>query len=248
MEMHSILILITILSLIFALTYFITVRQKRAHRKLSQKQEPRFDLVTDQPVLHDIDEADETQSQEFYEDEKQNLLLEDPLFAQKPTAVKKHSEPSVTKSTKSAIEEIMYFTIAAKPNKPFVGYELLQALLSAGLRYGAMNIFHRHEDYNGNGKILFSVASASEPGTFEISRMGGYSGKGLMMFLRLSSNKDLMLAFETMLDTAKQLIEDLDGEILDDERKILSPEKIEKLKKKISEFEQHQRIGDLFDQ
>ena len=236
MELRSILLLIAILSIIFFLTYFISVRQKRQRRKIANKQEPRFDLVTNQTPA----------SEEYPHDDQEEYL--DPLLQPSQPIQKKQTEPEAAKRVKSAAEEIMYLMLIAKPNKPYVGYELLQALLAQGLRFGAMNIFHRHEDMNGNGKILFSVASAKEPGTFEINKMGAYSGNGLMVFLRLSSNKELMSAFETMLEMAKQLIEDLDGDILDDERKILTHEKIEQMKKKITEFEQKQLIGDLFDE
>ncbi len=77
--------------------------------------------------------------------------------------------------------------------------------------------------------------------------MGAFSGKGLIMFLKLSANKDLMQAFSLMLDTAKQLVDDLGGEIFDEDRKVLTEEKIEKINRKIAELEQKKLIGDLFD-
>lgn len=244
MELHSILMLLSILLIIFLLTYFVTIKQKR-QPKIAHKQEPRFDLTAHQISVPDYDNVQEDFPIHEEDQSSVNLLTDDPLLQPtKPTPSKNNEMP---KKTKSAVEEIIFLMLAAQPNRPYVGYELLQALLDAGLRFGAMNIFHRHEDRNGNGKILFSVASASEPGTFEITKMGAFSGNGLMMFLRLSSNKDLMYAFEIMLETAKQLIEDLGGDILDDERKVLGNDKIEKMKKKIQEFEQNQLTGDLFD-
>lgn len=250
MELHSVLILVVILAIIFFLTYFINIRQKRLVKKISEKQEPRFDIENKIPEsTHSNEHIEEYDEEENTHQNSVNLLLDDPLLQPTPKPQpKKNNEPMSAKKVKSAAEEILYLMLVAKPNKPYVGYELLQALLAGGLRFGAMNIFHRHEDLNGNGKILFSVASASEPGTFEINKMGAYSGKGLMLFMRLSNNKDLMHAFDLMIETAKQLIEDLDGDMIDDEQKILTNEKIEKLKKKISEFEQNQLIGDLFDE
>jgi cell division protein ZipA len=246
MELHSTLLLISILSIIFLLTYFISVRPKKELRKIVDKQEPRFDLAATRVLP--VPEAEDYHQSELHHAENPkddaNLLLDDPL-PQPAAHVRNNSDDSCKK--KSAVEEILYLILAAKPHKPYLGYELLQALLAVGLRFGAMNIFHHYTTENENNKILFSVACASEPGTFEINKMGAFSGKGLVMFLRLSNNKDLMLAFETMLETATQLIEDLDGEILDDERKILSPDKIEKMKKKILGFEQKQFMGDLFD-
>lgn len=248
MELHSILILIASLSFIFLVTFSFHSRQKRKLRLMRQKQEPRFGVAS-QPSTTAYQTASEEIEEEFieedYEEEHQDhQLMNDPLL--QPRETPKTTPPE--KKAKAAPEETMYIMLAAKPGKPYAGYELLQSLLSSGLRFGAMDLFHRFEDPTGKGKILFSVASASESGTFEINKMGAFVGKGLMMFLRLSSHKDLHFAFDAMIDTAKQLIEDLGGDILDDQRKILTSEKIEMMRKKVVEFEQKQLTGDLFDQ
>lgn len=116
--------------------------------------------------------------------------------------------------------------LMAPENQPYNGYELLQALLSAGLRYGKMQIFHRHEQKTGRGDILFSLASATSPGTFELPKMGGFSCTGLVLFFEAAKLKDPRKAFEVMIDTAFQLAEDLGGEVLDDQRHELRDDKI----------------------
>lgn len=244
MELHSVLVLLTILSAIFLLTFLISTKQKKKTKTLALKQEPRFDLISQSTSVSEYQELSVT-TQDI--ETQTDAFIDDPLLQPRPTP-KRNLEQEQPKKPKASVEEILYIMLAAHPDKPYVGYELLQSLLSAGLRFGAMDLFHRYEDLNGKGKILFSLANASESGTFEINKMGAFSGKGLTLFLRLSANKDLALAFDTMLDTARQLTEDLGGEILDNERKILSNEKIEKLRKKIIDFEQKQLIGDLFDE
>lgn len=249
MELHSIFMLVSIVSVIFFCTHLIKKRQKRLLIKIAEKQEPRFDLI--EPKLSATDHYQTIEAEQFdsetTNDSVDLLLNDDPLLQPKQQKLTSQASSNSQSKTKSAVVEVLYLMLMAKPDKPYVGYELLQALLAAGLRFGAMNIFHRYEELNNQGKILFSVASASEPGTFEISKMGAYSGRGLMMFMRLSSNKDLMPAFEIMLDTAKQLVEDLGGELLDDDHQTLSNDKIATMKKKITEFEQKQLTGDLFD-
>src|SRR3989338_6250995 len=111
---------------------------------------------------------------------------------------------------------IIILHVLATQGLEYAGYELLQALLSNNLRFGKMNIFHRYEKTDNTGDILFSVASVKEPGTFEMSKMGGFSTPGLVLFLRLGIIRDPMHAFEVMLFTAAQLLEDLGGELLDD--------------------------------
>lgn len=249
MELHSIIFLLTILSVIFLLTFFIHHKQKRKlHLKLD-KQEPRFDVVNhprSSPVMsQEVEEEEVEEVEEEVAIEEDDDLLNDPLL-QPRGPVREVVQPTAKKPP--APDELMLIMLAAKPEKPYAGYELLQALLTAGLRFGAQDFFHRYEDANGKGRILFSVVSASEAGTFEINKMGAYSGKGLMMFMRLANHKDVAASFEAMIETARQLVEDLDGEILDEERKVLTNEKIEKMRKKALEFEQKQLTGDLFDQ
>jgi cell division protein ZipA len=87
------------------------------------------------------------------------------------------------------------------------------------MRYGDMNIFHRYERSHGRGTPLFSLASASDPGTFDLNRMGEVSCKGLCLFMNISECKDPIIAFEKMVDTAQQLIDDLGGELRDSDGK-----------------------------
>ena len=109
-----------------------------------------------------------------------------------------------------------------------------------------MNIFHRYQQLNSTGSVLFSLTSASEPGTFELPKMGGFSCIGLILFMRVSAQKDVMSTFELMLDTAEQLVSDLGGEICDNQRHVLSTEKIAEIRALISEYEQSLQTADLF--
>jgi len=120
---------------------------------------------------------------------------------------------------------IMY--LVAQPGDHFVGYELLQALLSNGMRYGDMNLFHRHQEVSGKGPVLFSLANASEEGTFEIQKMGAFSAKGLCLFMHLSGNNHIDgQRFDMMLSTAKQLASDLKGLLLDENQQKITEDTI----------------------
>lgn len=142
--------------------------------------------------------------------------------------------------------DLISLMLMASPEKPFVGYELLQALLSAGLRFGKMNIFHRFEQFNVKGGIMFSLASAIKPGIFEMAKMGAFSSSALVLFMRLSVQKDSLAAFDMMLQTARQLIEDLGGEICDMQRENLSEEKIAEIRAIITEYEKTKGTSELF--
>ena len=84
-------------------------------------------------------------------------------------------------------DSIILLRLMADVERPYRGYELLQALLSAGLRYdGRQKIFHRYAQPNGRGRCLFSLASVQSPGVFDMDTMGGYSCPGLVVFFPVS--------------------------------------------------------------
>lgn len=130
----------------------------------------------------------------------------------------------------------------------FAGYELLQALLANGLRFGKQHIFHRYADKAGESDVMFSLASATKPGTFDLQKMGSFSTPGLSLFIILTEMSDPLKAFDDMLETAYQLADDLNGALLDSKRQPLTRETISTWRKQVKHFIAHQKMNDLFEQ
>lgn len=143
--------------------------------------------------------------------------------------------------------DLITLYLIAPPQKNYRGYELLQSLLSAGLRFGAMKIFHRYQDKNGKGPVWFSLAQIANPGTFEMSKMGGFNTPGLVLFLQLNGKSDHEQAFEEMILTARELQEELGGDLLDSGRKKLTMDKVNEYRNIVRRFEEAQAVPDLFD-
>ncbi|MBS0358284.1 MAG: cell division protein ZipA [Proteobacteria bacterium] len=139
-----------------------------------------------------------------------------------------------SKKTAPRNDQILTMHLYASPGEEFQGYELLQALLSNGMRFGEMNIFHRYQDINGHGPVLFSMASAVEPGTFDIENMGAFSCPALTFFMRLTGDLNEMRVFELLLDTVRQLKDELNGVIYDGNRSPLTPQSITNYKLQVS--------------
>jgi cell division protein ZipA len=124
---------------------------------------------------------------------------------------------SITTECKST--SIMMFLLA-KEDRLLSGYELLQTLLAAGLRFGEGHLFHRHQYINGQGPVLCSVAAATASGMFDLQNIGAFSVHGLCIFMETSGNSSIDgERFGIMLETARQLSEDLDTYLLDEHRK-----------------------------
>lgn len=133
-------------------------------------------------------------------------------------------------------QEFIVLYVLAKPGYPFVGYELLQSLTALNLRYGKMNIFHRHEVADDiESSVLFSVASAVKPGILDLDNIGALACPGLTLFM--SNHVDAADAvFELMLETAQQLADDLDGIVCNAQREELTDVDIKNYQVKLAEF------------
>ncbi len=166
-------------------------------------------------------------------------LHDEPLRAQAPELLETNApklytqaspsrpEPAPTTvkvEAKSAAPSVMMFLLA-KEGRQLAGYELLQTLLASGLRFGEGQIFHRHQYPNGQGPVMCSLAAATESGTFDMQNIGAFCVRGLCLFMQSSGNPSIDAErFTIMVDTAKQLAEGLDAELLDDKRKRFSQE------------------------
>lgn len=155
--------------------------------------------------------------------------------------------PENTKSVVNAqTDSAIALYLMASDNCVYGGYELLQSLLSAGLRYGQHRIFHRHEHKDGRGNILFHCASAMSPGTFDLTKMGAFTSKGFCLFFSATTAQDPLLAFDCMLKTLDQLVEDLGGRVLDDQRVLLTKERVAQYRQRLRTFINNRMSADLF--
>lgn len=142
---------------------------------------------------------------------------------------------------------VITFYVMAEEGRPFNGYELLQAILSVGARFGQHQIFHRHVERTGSGPVLFSIASAEKPGNFDLTEMGGFSTAGLSLFFCASDVDDPIEVYELMLQTSGQLIEDLGGNVLDEGHQLLTPTTVVNQRRALREYMQGQQVPDLFE-
>lgn len=169
-----------------------------------------------------------------------DFLLEDEIISEGIVSkVNYRSEPSLPEEK----EEVIILNVMAKKPYLFSGQKLLEALAAAHLSYGEMQIFHRHQNIDGTGTVVFSLASAIEPGYFEISKIESYQTPGLTLFFTTTRPNQSIAAFELMLRTAKQLAELLEGEVKDDKHRPLTIQAIEVYRDKIRG--QH-RVGSSF--
>jgi len=133
--------------------------------------------------------------------------------------------------------EIVMLSVTARDGASFKGKELIEAAEDAGLQYGAWNIFHYHiNDEDGQTKPVFSMANITEPGFFDISKITSFSTKGVTLFMQLPGPLAAMDAFDEMLSAGNTMAERLDGVLIGEQHKELTPDDIQHLKERILNF------------
>ncbi len=133
------------------------------------------------------------------------------------------------------IEQVIALHVVCREH-PFNGEDLLRAVLSYGLRFGDMSIFHRHEQPSGQGRVLFSMAKAVEPGIFDLETMTGEEIPGVSFFLGLPGVSSIT-AYDIMIDTARRLAVELQGDVLDEQQQPLTRQLVDHYRERVQEFE-----------
>jgi len=131
--------------------------------------------------------------------------------------------------------KIFILNVMAKQPGALLGKKLIRVFDEVHLFYGEMQIFHRYENADGSGRHMFSLASAVEPGFFDIASLESFVSPGLTLFFSPTTRNQSIAAFELMLRTAKILAAALDGEIKDHNRRPLTLESIEKYRASVRE-------------
>ncbi|MBM7060789.1 cell division protein ZipA [Pseudomonas sp. UL073] len=169
-------------------------------------------------------------------DEPPTLLnpVEDEPKKRKGAAKK---EPVIEPVDQAPVEEVLVINVVARDDDGFSGPALLQNILESGLRFGEMDIFHRHESMAGNGEVLFSMANGVKPGTFDLDDIDHFRTRAVSFFLGLPGPRHPKQAFDVMVAAARKLAHELNGELKDDHRSVLTAQTIEHYRQRIVEFE-----------
>jgi len=148
--------------------------------------------------------------------ERQRAELTQQAQPQKP-AEKPNTQP----------EEVLVIHLMANKGEKVAGQQLLDAVLSAGLRYGAMKIFHRHLSDDGSGPVLFSMANLVNPGTFDLNTMGDLEVPGVTLFMALDDIEDPVDALNIMIEAVDSIVGDLQLNVMDESRSSMTRNTIE---------------------
>ena len=148
-----------------------------------------------------------------------------------------NAQPAPSRLVSQEEPEVFMFNVVARSKQGFHGGDILHILLACDLRFGDMGFFHRHELEAGRGAVQFSVTNMMQPGVFDIDNMADMATPGLVFFLTLPGPDDMMQAFDYMLETAKTVARNLDADVLDESRSVVSKQTMEHSRQKIRDLE-----------
>ena len=107
------------------------------------------------------------------------------------------------------------------------------ALRNAGLEHGRYAIFHRQLGTNREG---FSVASLTEPGSFDLDHLADTTIAGLSFFVVLPGNGDPVGRFDAMVETARALSVELAADLFDERGSSWSSQRERYLREELIEY------------
>jgi len=211
----------------------------------------------EEPSFGDLDSGlQEAEPSAAHQPEQVGLDLDEPVPVTAPApeperkrAVRKQREPEPITATATtepepaparepaAPEEVLIINVVARSEEGFPGGAMLQSIMESGLRFGEMNIFHRHESMTGNGDVLFSMANALKPGIFNPDELEHSHVRAVSFFMGLPGPRHPKQALDLMIASARKLAQELGGDLKDEHRSVLTAQTIEHYRQRIAEFE-----------
>jgi cell division protein ZipA len=208
-------------------------------RVIDRKREPEFNEA-DMPTMS----ASELNRRRNLEPQQGDLNLSaDEPVPTLLTPVEDEDEAPAQAREALPVEEVLIINVIARDADGFKGPALLQNILESGLRFGEMDIFHRHESMAGNGEVLFSMANGVKPGTFDLDDFELFYTPAVSFFLGLPGPRHPKQAFDVMIAAARKLAHELNGELKDDQRSVMTAQTIEHYRQRIVEFERKKQLA-----
>jgi cell division protein ZipA len=210
-----------------------------------------------EPVLGDRGEADDAADSPAPQQGELDVALKRELdrlgatmSADRHGGTETDSAPSQPKAPASTagqrphefpVDRIVTLFVAAPEGETFGGGDIVVAAEKAGLRFGAMHIFHRLVEGRPEAGPVFSMANMVKPGYFDMARIAELETPGVTFFATLPGPVSALDAWEAMLPAAQRIAELLGGALLDEDRNTLGRQRIAGLREELRAWDrQHE--------
>lgn len=147
--------------------------------------------------------------------------------------------PEAPRSRRRDPERVVTLRIVHREQDQMSAEDAVLALKRSGLVHGQYGIFHSLAD-DGADAPRFSVASLTEPGSFDLENLENAQIAGLSIFLVLPGEGDPVVRFDAMVELARALSDDLDGVLLDERGSSWSIQRERYLREEIIQYRHQQ--------
>ncbi len=137
------------------------------------------------------------------------------------------------KAAPTAPDRVITLRLIPRGDDELATERAVVALTGAGLKHGRYGIFHREGD---DGEPAFSVASLTEPGSFDLANLQGTTIAGLTFFVVLPGSGDPVARFDAMVETARALSVELAADLHDERGSSWSVQRERYLREEIIEY------------
>ena len=137
-------------------------------------------------------------------------------------------------------------TIIGRHGKRFTGEKIMLAMEECDFNRDESGIYyHEVADQQGFDQKLLGLANIMEPGTFDEEHMRTFDTPGLVLYLHLPAPIEAREAFSTLIEKGKKLAEELEGDLCDETRSVLTNQTIGHLKEKVEAYRFKQKMTQL---
>lgn len=126
-----------------------------------------------------------------------------------------------------SIPNIIQLSIIAPTEQGFEGEDIFNVLESVDLSYGNLQIFER---LDSNRLVDFAVANIVNPGVFPQDDLANFSCPGLSFFMQPKKVDHPIEVFEDFIRTFNFVALKLGGEMVDNNRQLLTDESLEEIR------------------
>ena len=129
-------------------------------------------------------------------------------------------------------EKLVTVHVVAARDRRFYGKDLRTLFNQHDYQLGDMSLYHCFLD----GDKVFSIANMVKPGTFSEADMETFETPGITMFMRLPVELDASVAFNFLINEAKEIASELSGHLRDGNRNPLSEQTIQHMREDVQQY------------
>jgi cell division protein ZipA len=129
-----------------------------------------------------------------------------------------------------SMPELIQLSIIAPTAQGFGGEDIFKVLKSVDLSYGNLQIFER---LDSNRLVDFAVANIVNPGVFPQDDLANFYSPGLSFFMQPKKVDHPIEVFEDFIRTFNFVALKLGGEMVDNNRQLLTDERLEDIRQSL---------------